>query len=266
MLKHLNYTDRKRIPRGDIVIQVDESDPSHFSISLPLDLVNDEQTQAVFIDITSAGSSEMLRHRIPWIDGNPACGPYSLGGIPWKRAIFDLKVVDHSPEDPGRILRRCSRMRANGAGGDAQGHVQHDLIVPAREALGEQMWTLRLGDPVTLVINSKLAMSDDEFVAHPAFGAMVFPEICRRALEWAMVSEGRTAADLADDADDAASLWVRFALDTAPTELPPPTPSGGWTSDSRGELDEWIAGVVDRVCKKHRLVTALVGTRLEEFR
>lgn len=266
MLKHLNYTDRKRIPRSDIAIKVDETDPCCFTITLPKDLVTDPASQAVFVDITSAGSSEMLRQRVSWDDNGPSCGPYSLGAIPWKRAIFDVKVVDQSADDPGRILRRCSRLRANGAGSDAKGEVQHDLIVPAREPLGEQMWCLRLGDPVTLVINSSLAMTDEQFVAHPAFGALVFPEICRRALEWAIVSEGRVASDLTDDALDAASLWLRFAIDTSPRDLPPPTPQDGWKADSREELDDWIAGVVDRVCKKHRLMTSLIGTKLEEFR
>jgi len=266
MLKHLNYTDRKRIPRGEIAIKVDEAAPSHFSITLPADIVTDPQTQAVFVDITSAGSSEMLRQRIAWEDAGLSCGPYSLGGIPWKRAIFDVKVVDYGGDDPGRILRRCSRIRANGAGQDAKGQVQHDLIVPVIEPLGEQMWCLRLGDPITLVINSSLAMTDDQFVAHPAFGALVFPEICRRALEWAVMVEGRVASDLTDDSLDAASLWLRFAIDTSPADPPPPTPPGGWSPDARDELDGWIAGVVDRVCKKHRLMTSLIGAKLEEFR
>lgn len=266
MLKHLNYTDRKRIARGEIAIKVDEADPSHFSITVPADIVTDSSTQAVFVDITSAGSSEMLRQRIAWTDAGPSCGPYSLGGIPWKRAIFDVKVVDHGGDDPGRILRRCSRIKANGAGQDANGQVQHDLIVPVREPLGEQMWCLRLGDPITLFINSSLGMTDEQFVAHPAFGALVFPEICRRALEWAIVVEGRMASDLTDEAVDAASLWLRFAIDTSPVDVPPAAPPGGWTPETRDDLDQWIAGVVDRVCKKHRLMTALIGTRLEEFK
>jgi hypothetical protein len=128
------------------------------------------------------------------------------------------------------------------------------------------LWCLRLGDPVTLVINNALQMTDEQFVAHPAFGALVFPEICRRALEWAIIAEGRLASDLTNDAIDAASLWLRFACETSPTDPPPPTPQGGWTPDAREELDDWIAGVVDRVCRKHRLLASLVGMKMEEFR
>lgn len=257
MLKRLNYTDRRRIPRSQVAVVVDPIDPASFTIDLPGDLVNDPATATAYVDVTSAGSSEVVRHTLAWTEAGLARGPYPLGRIPWRKAIFDVKIVETKGADPGRILRRASRIKAHGAGSDPSEAATHQLLFTIREPLGEQVWSLRLGDPVTLVINDALAMSDEQFLGNQAFASLVYPEICRRTLDWAVVTEGVVPGDLVADDTSAATLWVRFAREIAPHAAFPETPVGGWTPQNRGELDDWIDDVVASFCTRQKLCSSL---------
>lgn len=266
MLKRLNFTDRRRIPRSQIVIRATTDQSNTFTFEMPSEVVEDPATQVVYVDVTSAGSSEVVRHRPAMTSAGIARGPFPLGKLDWRRAMFDVKVVEVSEGNPGRIVRRAEGIRAVGAGRNAGDDVTFQLLSTVRRSLGERTWLLECGDPVTLVINDKLSMTDDEFAGHPAFMALVFPEICRQALEWAIVVEGRQPAELSPGDHDAASLWLRFAVLEAPGEQCPTRPADGWTPSNRGDLDEWIAHVVDRLCSHHDLLAGLTGKSLETFR
>lgn len=265
MLKRINYTDRRRIPRSQIAVKVDPTDPASFTIDLPSDLVSNPAAEAAYVDVTSAGSSEVLRHTLTWTGSGLARGPYPLGGIFWKKAIFDVKVVETEGDDPGRILRRSNRLKAVGAGGDPNDGATHQLLATIREPLGEQVWALRFGEPVTLVLNDALTMSDEEFLGNQAFASLVFPEICRRALDWAVVTEGVVPGDLSADDTNAAALWIRFAAEIAPDAQCPVTPVGGWSPHNRSDLDDWISTVVECLCRRHRLYSALASAGPESF-
>ena len=265
MLKRINYTDRRRIPRSQITVKVDPTDPASFTIDLPDDLLSNPDTEVAYIDITSAGSSEVLRHKIDWTGTGLGRGPYSLGRISWKKAIFDVKVVEVVGEDPGRILRRASRIKAVGAGGGPNDGATHQLLATIREPLGEQVWSQRFGESVTLVLNDALSMSDEQFLGNQAFASLVFPEICRRALEWATVTEGVTPGDLTADDTNAAALWMRFGAEIAPDAECPMTPAGGWSPHNRDDLDDWIDTVVECLCRRHRLCSALAAAGPEGF-
>ncbi len=265
MLKRINYTDRRRIPRSQIAVKVDPTDPASFTIDLPADLVSNPDAEVAYIDVTSAGSSEVLRHTIPWNGNGFSRGPYPLGRISWKKAIFDVKVVEKSGDDPGRILRRASRIKATGAGGHPDDGASHQLLATIREPLGEQVWALRLGESVTLVLNDSLAMDDEQFLGNQAFASLVFPEICRRALDWAVVTEGVAPGDLTPDDTNPAALWVRFAAEVAPDAQCPVTPVGGWSPQNRSDLDDWIDDVVACLCRRHKLCSALAAASPEAF-
>jgi len=265
MLKRINYTDRRRIPRSQIAVKVDPVDPASFTIDLPADLITAPNTEVAYVDITSAGSSEVLRHQLPCTVAGLSRGPYPLGRIPWKKAIFDVKVVEKVGKAPGRILRRASHIRAVGTGSDTNEGASHQLLATNRELLGERVWMLRFGEPITLVINDSLAMTEEQFVANPAFASLVFPEICRQALDWAIVSEGISPADVTSDDTSAAALWGAFAFQVAPAAECPITPIGGWTAHNRDELDQWIDEVVASLCRQHSLCSSLVSSPPETF-
>ncbi len=265
MLKRINYTDRRRIPRSQIAVKVDPTDPASFTIDLPDDLLSNHDTEVAYVDITSAGSSEVLRQKLDWTGTGLGRGPYSLGRISWKKAIFDVKVVEVVGEDPGRILRRATRIKAVGAGGSPNDAASHQLLATIREPLGEQVWALRFGEPVTLVLNDALSISDEQFLGNQAFASLVFPEICRRALEWATVAEGVSPGDLTADDTNAAALWVRFAAEVASDAQCPVTPARGWDPTNRNDLDDWIDTVVECLCRRHRLCSALAEAGPESF-
>lgn len=265
MLKRINYTDRRRIPRSQIAVKVDPTDPASFTIDLPADLLSNPEAEVAYVDITSAGSSEVLRHKLVWNGNGFGRGPYPLGRISWKKAIFDVKVVEVVGDDPGRILRRASRIKAVGAGGDPNDGATHQLLATIREPLGEQVWGLRFGESVTLVLNDSLSMSDELFLGNQAFASLVFPEICRRALDWAVVTEGVTPGDLTAEDTNAAALWIRFATEIAPDAQCPLTPVGGWSPQNRSDLDDWIDEVVTCLCRRHTLCSSLAAAGPEAF-
>jgi hypothetical protein len=263
MLKRLNFTDRRRIPRHQVVIRATADEANAFTLDLPLEVVADPSTQVVYVDVTTSGSSEIVRHRPAINSAGISRGPFPLGAIDWRRAMFDVKVVEVSAGNPGRIVRRADTIRALGAGKSAGEDTTLPLLQTARRALGQRAWVLECGEPVTLVINETLSMTDDEFAGHPAVMALVFPEVCRRALEWATVKEGRDPSDVTSGDHDAASLWLRFAVSAAGGEPFPARPLEGWTSENRDDLDHWIDCVVGRVCHRHELFAGLLGKSLE---
>ena len=50
MLKRINYTDRRRIPRGQIEVKVDPTDPASFTIDLPADLLSNPDAEVTYVD------------------------------------------------------------------------------------------------------------------------------------------------------------------------------------------------------------------------
>jgi len=108
-------------------------------------------------------------------------------------------------------------------------------------------------------------MSDEQFLGNQAFASLVFPEICRRALDWAVVTEGVAPGDLTPDDTNPAALWVRFAAEVAPDAQCPVTPVGGWSPGNRSDLDDWIDDVVACLCRRHKLCSALAAAGPEAF-
>ncbi len=265
MLKRLNFTDRKRIPRGQVVLRAAADQTNSFTVDLPIDIVENPSTQVVYVDVTSAGSSEVVRYRPAVTTAGIARGPFPLGKLEWRRAIFDIKVVEVSAGNPGRILRRANGIKAAGAGRGDSEDTSHALFEVARRPLGQRAWLLECRSTVTLVINESLMMTDDDFCSHPAVVGLVFPEICQRAIEWAIVAEGRHVTDLSSAENDPASLWLRFALQESPGEPPPEAPREGWHGGNRDELDTWIEDVVGRVCAKHDFLSVMLGKALESI-
>jgi len=67
------------------------------------------------------------------------------------------------------------------------------------------------------------------------------------------------------DDTNAAALWIRFAAEIAPDAQCPMTPVGGWASHNRSDLDEWIDTVVECLCQRHQLCSALLAAGPEAF-
>lgn len=263
MISRLNYTDRRKIARKDVRISAQSDDDHKFLIEVSSSVMDIIRDAACFVDITSSDNRQVVR--VPMVVRGQAIdrGPYATEDIPCSRAIFDFKVVSTRPEAYGRILRRANGLRVSRGGkGDASGEV--DLLLLASEDLGERFWDLRLGDPVTLVINQRLPLSPEQCASSPVFASLVFPEICRRALEWATVYEGRTSDDLDSGGTDAATLWYRFAVGL--DDAAPEAPREGWTAENRAPLDDWINAVGDAMARQHEFLKALTDKTLDVFR
>ncbi len=263
MLSRLNYTDRRKIPRKSILLESCPGDEYAFSLRVDTALVDNFRDADVFVDITSSDNRQVLRQQIVTNKSGVHAGPYATGEIPCSQAIFDFKVVSRQPATYGRILRRASGLRT-ARRGQGDGGADVDLLRLAIEDLGERFWDLRLGDPVTLLINERLGLSPEQCVESPVFASLVFPEVCRRSVEWAAVSEGRTEDDLLSGATDAATSWFRFAAGF--DEHLPAYPPEGWTPENRGPLDVWIAAVVDAMANQHGFVQLLGADSLDVFR
>jgi len=264
MKRHYNFTDRVKINHADVVVEFDPAS-SAFRLKLPQDLVTDASTQSLFVEVDSSGSPHLTRHKLTWTEAGVSEEWCDLGGVPASKARFTIKVVETNGDGIGRILKLARHVRPTGKRPPGHGFLGREgLIQIQRETMVEQIWRLEFGDEPVLVLNQELTMSDEDLTKHPVFRALVYPEVCRRCLEWAVYemdidpSKGLPEPDSADKA----SLWVRFALTPSPGD-PPPRPSDGWAFDNRGEMNAWIEQVVTRVSGKHLFLTAM-GTGKQE--
>jgi hypothetical protein len=266
MRRHYNFTARTRINHDDIVVEYDPTAPSRFRLNVPHDLVTDPTKQKVFVEIDTSGSPHLTRHELPWGEGGASQDWLDLGGIPARQARFTIKVVETNGDGMGRILKLARNIQPGRIiDGGERVWGREGLIHIQRDTMVEQIWRLEFQEEPVLLVNQELAMSDDELTRHPAFRALIYPEICRRCLGWAIyeMDIAPTEGIPEPDQTDKASLWVKFALTTLPADAPPPRPVDGWTVDNRREMNEWIDRVVTRVSSKHRFMTAM-GTGKQE--
>jgi len=265
MKRHYNFTDRTRINHNDIVIEYDPTVPSNFRVKAPHDLVTDPTKQKVFVEIDSSGSPHLTRHHLPWGEEGVSQDWFDLGGVPAPQARFTIKVVETDGDGIGRILRLARHIRPGGSRPLGEGVLGREgLIEIQRDTMVEQIWRLEFHDEPVLVLNQELIMSNEDLTTHPVFRALIYPELCRRCLSWAIyeMDIDPTQGLPGPDQTDKASLWVKFALTTLPADAPP-KPADEWNADNRQDMNAWIDRVVTRVSSRHRFMTSM-GTGKQE--
>lgn len=248
MIKHVNFTGRRRIPRRHVQIEVHDGSPRRFDVVINLDGTRMPAGAKVFLEAMCAGSTVVQRFDFGAVGALAPHADRRLTDIEGENVFFALKVIDRS-ERIGRILGIAENIRPQHAG--KQTATGRKGILPIETApLGQQLWDLHFGEQdVCLRVNEDVPGLKERARYDALFYAAVYPAVVRQILARAVAEN----ADAEEESDRWPVLWLRFAKGLHPDHEAPPS------QDSPIEdRDEWIDAVVSAFCSQHGLKDAFV--------
>jgi hypothetical protein len=254
MIKRLNFTGRKRIPRERVQIEVFDGLPRTFSAAISLHDINLPDDAAVYLEATCAGSTVLQRFDFGRVGKIAPKSSPRLTEVQGENVFFTLKVVDIS-EVFGRILGVAENIRPERAG--TQTVAGRRGILPIEETdLDQEIWKLEFREhDVFLLVNKRIPGLVDRVSADPMFYALIYPEVVRQVLTRAIAENVEP-----DDADERwPLLWLRFGRGLHPEFQAPPG-----VDDSREEVLEWVDEVVAGFCEQHGLRDKLLASAISE--
>lgn len=243
MIKHVNFTGRKRLRQSVAQIVVHDGKPRTFDAKIDLSDTRMPVDAAVFLEAMCAGSTNVERFAFGKVGSIVPPLDRRLTRIDGEHVFFALKVVDQS-ERFGRLLGIAENIRPHKAGKLTSAGRQGILPIDTAE-LGQEVWRLDFGEHyVCLHVNAGMPELKERARWDPFFYAVVYPAVIRQVLEKAL----RMGTE-ADEADEKwPSAWLRFGRDLHPERAQPPT-----AESAEEECDEWINDIVGAFCESHHL-------------
>ena len=243
MIKRVNFTGRRRIPRDRVKIEVYDGNPRTFDATIDLDGSQLLPHAAVFLEAACAGSTAVQRFDFGEVGDIQDPRKRELSEIEGENVFFSLKVVDRT-ERFGRILGIAENIRPKKAG--KQTASGHRGILPIEQVdLGHELWKLEFREhDVFLLVNRTVPGLIDRARSDPSFYAAIYPEIVRKILARAIDEN----ADADEDDDRWPVMWLRFGKGLHPARLAAPS------SEDQDEIrQEWVDEVVSAFCEAHTL-------------
>ncbi len=246
MIRRLNYTGRRRIPRENIRIaiyrngEIEEFDARITCAGLGL-----PAGARIFVE---------AYHKSDWMRFD--FGTVGQGTIPrdrrltafyrGARVLFRVKAVAANGES-GRILAEADRIIPLAPESDRD----RDPLLPVRvvDGLGHQLWRVAWEGGPVLELNRQEPEAKRLLTSDPRFKWLILPPILRAVLV-------RVLAEEVDEEDEAGAAvgegrrWLDFALSLYPVEPPKP-------EDRDMELIEnWADEVVAAFCSRNNALGA----------
>ena len=243
MIRRLNYTGRRKIPREHITVRlVDAGDEFHaFKAEFDLGEAGFPPDAQVFIEAYNSQSwmrfdfgsvgcrrepddlrlTEVTRHPLP---------------------KFRLKVVDRSGEI-GRLLGVADKLLPLRPDED-ETRRQPLLPVDFRD-LGEEVWRLDLSDWPVLELNHRIEGIAQAARAGDDFVGLVYPEVVRCILCEIVIHQEQTDPDLDDT--DWTCLWLKYVCRLGGIAPPPE----GQSAAVHTERETWIETAVQAFSRAH---------------
>lgn len=258
MIRHFNYTGRRRIERSDVsvVIRMAQNEIPEFDINLDLTRLRLPTEAKVYVE---------AYYRTSWM--RFSCGTVENVIYPDDRRLSDIDrgstvyfrvlVVDETGEH-GRIVASIDGIRPLEPG--EQEDKRRSLLPVNLIALGQEIWRLRFehSEPV-LEVNNRIPEVQNRLQRDPVFLALVYPAVIRQVLEHAIFVEG---LDDEDDLGTWQARWVRFGKLLLPGEAPPLTRQEA--DDNREIIMDWIDQVADAFCVKFSVLDEFIASDRRE--
>lgn len=239
MIRRLNYTGRRKIPRSCITIRLFEHGQRRsFDAELDLQALELPSEASVFVEAYYRAAYQRFAFGTVGELRPPA--ERWLDKIPQRKPLFRVKVV-HAHNGLARILASADQIRPL----DADGAEDHrDSLLPVEYAdLGDRIWKLELDDDgPCLLLNKRFEGIREAARSGPEFLSLVYPEVFRAILQWALDDQG---SDPDDNDDGWRTLWMRFACRELGCPRPPET-----RDDT--EIADWIDSAVNALCVRMR--------------
>src|SRR5687768_3983176 len=115
MIKRVNFTGRRRIPRDRVDIEVLDGKPRTFDAALRLDDMGLPSAASVVLEATCAGSSVIERFEFGSVGDIRPPADRKLKELESENVFFTLKVIDRS-EQVGQLLGMAEHIRPERAG------------------------------------------------------------------------------------------------------------------------------------------------------
>jgi hypothetical protein len=243
MIKRVNFTGRRRIPRDLVDIEVFDGQPRKFDARINLESIPFPPGAAVFLEATCAGSTVIERFAFGEVGHIRPPEERVLKEVEGENVFFTLKVVDQTKR-VGRLLGIAEHIRPQRAGKETATGRRGILPVEAAD-LGQELWRLEFGEQdVVLLVNKDVPGLADQVRTNPVFYAAVYPAVVRNVLGKAIADD----VDIEEDNDRWAIMWLRFGKNLHPTRENPPK-----ADDTQEDRDEWIEEVTRAFCEIHTL-------------
>jgi len=253
MIRRVNFTGRKKIPRSRVAIRVREGGAARlFDADLRLDGLGLDADAQVFVE--AYHRSAYLRFDFGTIARIQPPPIRRLDRIPVDRPLFRVKVVETAGA-VGRIVAAADKIVPLAVDRDEE---NRDTLLFAEHAdLGDRVWTLDLdGDWPTLYLNTRIEGIREAARAGPEFLTLVYPEVVRAVLTRVLRGERHTDPD--SDEEDWPALWLRYAMRALGRPRPPADPDDP-------DVGRWIEDAVNAFCGA-RSVLATFRKLVEERR
>jgi hypothetical protein len=243
MIKRVNFTGRRRIPRNRVDIAVYDGQPRTFDASIDLSGLSLLSQAVVNLEATCAGSTMVERFEFGDVSNVSPPRNRKIAELEGENLFFTLKIVDRS-EQFGRIVGIAEHIRPERAG--KQTVTGRRGILPIEPSdLGQQLWQLEFREhDVFLLVNKDAPGLIDRVHSDPLFYAAVYPAIVRRVLKEAIAQNVEP-----DEQDDRwPVMWLRFGKNLHPEKEDPPR-----SDDPEEDVDNWVEQIVDNFCNSHSL-------------
>lgn len=243
MIKRVNFTWRRRIPRDRVQIEVFDGTPRTFNASINLNELSLPPQAAVFLEAMCAGSTVVERFSCGEVGSLEAIQNCPLVEVEGENVFFTLKVVDRSVRF-GSILGVAENIRPERAGKQTATGRRGILPIEPKD-LGEELWRLEFGEhDVFLFVNKDVPGLVDDARSSPLFYAVVYPEVVRRVLTRAIEEN----VEIDDEDDRWPVMWLKFGTSMHPNREQPPK-----EEDGEEEQQAWVEDVVKAFCESHAM-------------
>jgi hypothetical protein len=169
----------------------------------------------------------------------------SLAELSGQQLLFNLKLLDPSIGNEGRILAIARGIRPGGRGPEGAKRTEELLVVNPRSDMGQEVWNLTFDNgSVWLNVNASVVDFEGTVAGRTdtRFFALVYPEVVRQVL-------GRAIRESEGEAPEGwCAKWFAWAKTTLGGELPKLGLEEGET-DLSSDQRAWLDQMVRRFCE-----------------
>jgi len=240
VIRRLNFTGRRKIPRGRITIRLHVETEDRYAFSADYDLAGLRFPADASVLIEAYNAISYMRFDFGTV-GTPHEPPdLRLSDVtPRPLPKFRLKVVDRSGHT-GLLLGVADQIVALRAEQDLR--ARQPLLPVDFCDLGERVWRLDLSDWPVLELNQRIDGIVDEARSGDDFLALVYPEVVRQILRATVIEQEQTDPDFDDT--HWTSLWLRYVCELPGVGRPPQ----GLSQHARTDREEWVEDAVQAFC------------------
>lgn len=211
MIRRINHTGRRRIPREKVRIVVDDRQtPPKFTLSLDIADLKFNSDALIVVEAYRGSGGVWMSYDWGKVGApkNPSVGTLqqaeSVDGL-----LFRVRVV--ATHEPHKILGEADKVPFVRIGEAPDKRMPLIEVVSAQ--LGDLVWEIDRSEPPVLMINESLG-NWHAAAKHRSFSSLVYPAVLQEMLTRLLLGKNPWTSD--GDEDDWRCLWIRFAKSLVP--------------------------------------------------